>query len=246
MGDPMFHGTAVNSEWRIDVREAEATMAIDLAAPLPLSHVSREVRLLDDAAGYETTLCLTARTDCDLPLSLHPCLTMPDTPGDLILDIAQSGPGWTYPVSPVPARPGVAADTRFESLATVPAPEGGTVDLTRLPPETPCEILVQLPVATGRAALLYPRMGVRVTFEWDAALLPCLVLWISNRGRDEAPFDGRFRTLGVEAVAGAFDLGPHISRNSENPVAREGLATTVSLRAGHTLRTDSRITIEPL
>ena len=125
-------------------------------------------------------------------------------------------------------------------------PDGGMIDLSRLPLPERCDALLQMLVPDGEMRLMYENGGYAMRFNYDAELLPSLVIWISNRGRDEAPFDGKFRTIGIEAVAGAFDLGPTVSCWSDTPIAREGVSREVTLLAGQELTTTSTITIEAL
>lgn len=245
--DPMFHGTPVNTDWLlVETGKAGATMAVDLPKPLPLSRIERHVRLLPGQAGYACDLTLMPRQDVAMPISLHPCFRLPEAPEQMHISFAASGPGWTYPVPPVEETALVAANARFDDLASIPARDGGTLDFTHLPPQQRTETLLQVPLATGKVTLTYPGDGYRVTFSWDVQHLPSLVLWISNQGRDEAPFSGQFRTLGIEAVAGAFDLGPSISCSPDNPVAREGIPTTVKLDAGKPLTITSSIVVEAI
>lgn len=247
--DPWFHGEAANADWQlIDQSEADnsLTMGIALAEPHLLARVERTVRLLPDVAGYEVDLCLTARRDTELPVALHPCFRLPEKPGDLHLSIEAAGKGWTYPVSPVEETAMAEPNARFETLAGVPAIVGNAIDFSSLPTEGRTEALLQIPLAKGQVNLGYINDGYRVVFAWDEKLLPSVVLWVSQQGRDEAPFSRTFRTLGVEAVAGAFDLGPHVSRSADNPMAREGVATTVKLTARQTFKTTYRVLVEAI
>lgn len=246
--DPMFHGIPPNVDWVIEPNAGgtAAMLWLDLPEPHPLARLERQVALSDDGRSYTVTLSVMARADCRLPLSLHPCFRLPGTPAALELSVEQSGPGWTYPIPPVPERQGVEANTTFETLSKVNAPGAGWTDLTRLPPQERCEVLVQLPVTKGLVTLDYPREDYRVQFEWNKTVLPSLVLWVSNLGRDEAPFSGQFRTLGVEAVAGVFDLGPHVSASPETPIAKSGLATGVAFEAGQKFETTYRVSVSEL
>lgn len=247
--DPWFHGYCANSPWDVSIDADDptrATMTNLPREPHPLSRLIRRVALLPDAPGYQVELSIAARSDVRFPLSQHPCFHMPAEPGALRVEIANSGPGWTYPIPVVPVHAPVALDARFDDLSAVPGVDGGLIDLSRLPLPERCEALLQMPVPDGEMRLVYEQAGYAVRFSYDADLLPSLVIWISDRGRDEAPFDGNFRTIGIEAVAGAFDLGPTVSNWSENPIVTEGISTSVSLKAGQELTTTSTVTIEAL
>ncbi len=247
--DTWFHGYSVNSPWEIAVDPKDASRATLTNLPPdqhPLSRLERHVSLLPDVAGYKVELRITARRDVRFPLSLHPCFYLPEEPGAVRLEIPSAKRGWTYPVALIPENAPIAVDARFDNLNAVPRANGGMIDLSQLPPSERCEALVQIPSSAGEIRLVYEQAGYAVKFSYDADLLPSLVIWISNQGRDEAPFDGSFRTLGIEAVAGAFDLGPAVSNSPKNPIARDGVATTVSLSAGQELITTSTITLSAL
>jgi len=247
--DPWFHGYSANMPWEItpDADDpTRATMTSQPPDPHPLARLERRVSLLQDGPGYQVELCITARRDVQFPLSQHPCFIMPKQPGTLRLEVSHEGQGWTYPMPFVPENAPVAVDTRFDSLNAVPRVDGGVIDLSQLPPAEPCEALLQLTVPDGDVRLVYEQEGYALRFTYDADLLPSLVLWISNHGRMATPFDGNFRTLGIEAVAGAFDLGPTVSNSAQNPIARDGVATTISMTAGQKLTTISTVSIEAL
>jgi len=247
--DPWFHGYPANSPWDIAVDADDptrATMTILPPEPHPLSRLTRRVSLLPDAPGYRVELRITARRDVRFPLSQHPCFHMPAEPGAMRVEIPNAGRGWTYPIPFIPNNAPVAVDARFDTMNAVPRVDGGVMDLSHLPPPERFEALLQIPAPDGEMRLIYEQAGYAMRFSYDADLLPSLVIWISNQGRDEAPFDGKFRTIGIEAVAGAFDLGPMVSNSPDNPIAREGIATTVSLGAGQELSTISTVEIQAL
>ncbi len=247
--DPWFHGYSANTPWEItpDADDpGRATMTSLPSEPHPLSRLVRRVSLLPDAPGYQVELSIKARRDVRFPLSQHPCFHLPKQAGALRLEVTHSGQGWTYPMPFVPENAPVAIDARFDSLSAVPRVDGGLIDLSNLPPPERCEALLQLTVPNGEIRLVYEQDGYAIRFNYDADLLPSLVIWISNHGRLAAPFDGNFRTLGIEAVAGAFDLGPTVSNSADNPIAREGIATTIAMSADQELTTLSTVTIEPV
>ena len=243
-GDEVFHGAPVAARWHIaQTADDAATMRCDLPPPHPVAQIERQVWLTDGGRGYACRLTVEARAAAALPLSLHPCFPLPDAPGALTVEPGQSGQGWTYPVPILPRNAPVAPDRRIDDLAAVPAVAGGPLDFTRLPLDAPAEALVMVPADRGEVRLGYADRGLSVTFRYDAVQLPLLVLWLSDRSRDGAPFDGSFRTVGVEAIAGAFDLGPAVSQGADNPVAREGCRTAIPFVPGTPFVTEYAVSV---
>jgi hypothetical protein len=71
----------------------------------------------------------------------------------------------------------------------------------------------------------YLDAGWSLTLDWDRALLPDLMLWVSHRGRLAPPWSGRHLALGVEPLNGAWDLGRIGRPPADHPLAaRDGIA----------------------
>ena len=66
----------------------------------------------------------------------------------------------------------------------------------------------------------------------DPTMLNSTVIWIENHGRHGHPWNGRDQCIGLEDVTAHFADGLAASTR-DNALTREGVATTVELRAGH-------------
>ncbi len=61
-------------------------------------------------------------------------------------------------------------------------------------------------------------------------VLPSTIIWMSNGGRNYAPWNGRHdRVIGLEEVCSYFHLG-HAASTADNPFSARGIPTTVTLR----------------
>ena len=74
--------------------------------------------------------------------------------------------------------------------------------------------------------------GYAVRVAWAAQDFPSCVLWISNRGRDYAPWDGCVCAIGIERAAATFELGELHNRSCATPLAQAGVRTAISLAPG--------------
>jgi hypothetical protein len=80
---------------------------------------------------------------------------------------------------------------------TVPAADGGTLDLSVAPPPgTPSDIVYLTGFPEGWYEVTNGDLGLRV--EWDAAVLPYLWMWQEFGGTTGYPWWGRAWTLGLE------------------------------------------------
>jgi hypothetical protein len=153
--------------------------------------------------------------------------------------------GLTYPGTVEPGAPLFAQDARFTDLAAVPARAGRVIDASRHPLGARTEELLQLNGVDGTVALLNEAEDYRVRLSWQPEHFPSLLLWISNGGRQERPWNGRHVALGVEPVCSPFGLGPATAA-ADNPLARSGVATARAFVAGETFVTRYRIEARPL
>ena len=107
------------------------------------------------------------------------------------------------------------------------------------------EELLQLNGIDGAVALANEAEGYRVRLTWQKEHFPSLLLWISNRGRKAAPWNGRHLALGMEPICSPFGLGPAVAR-ADNPMAKAGTPTARDFAAGEVFTTRYRIEAEPL
>lgn len=223
--DPWAHGHASHHRWEwLPSEDALAlVLSIELPAGHPVRRLTRTVRAVADAAAVEIELQIDARQPCRLPVALHPTLRL--DAGRVELDLRHDGPGFNYPVPAEPGRSRLAPGARFEQLASVPLADGGTGDFSRYPQPADGEDLLQVMEIVGPVTARFVDAGWALTLDWERALLPDLLLWISHRGRLAPPWSGRHFALGLEPLNSAWDLGRIGRPPAEHPLAaRSGLA----------------------
>jgi hypothetical protein len=137
------------------------------------------------------------------------------------------------PLEPDPARGRflLAYPARSADLRHFPDASGGTTDLTQYRMDQRREDFVSLIEADhggpGWTAVARAAEGDLVLVLKNPAELPVTMLWISNGGRDYAPWNGRHRgVLGIED--GRTAIG-HAASIGDNWLKREGVATAFEL-----------------
>lgn len=240
-GDAWGHGYAAHQDWQWLETGDPLTLALQIELPDgdPVQRLVRRVRALPGEPALEVSLAITARRACQLPVALHPTLRL--DAGRVSLQVPHGGPGLTYPVPAERGRSRIAADARFERLQAVPLAAGGHTDLTRYPQPEDGEDLLQVMDLQGPVIAHYLDLGWSLSLDWDRALLPDLMLWVSHRGRLYPPWNGRHWALGVEPVNGVFDLGRVARPPAGHPLAgRTGLALAAGEKREIHLRLSAR------
>lgn len=235
------HGFGANHDWQVDTDAGSLGAWIGYPCASPVARLSRRLTPAGPAR-VEMALTIEARRDCRLPVALHPIFRLatrtrlcPATPGPVLTHPCGSA------TDPCPLLPDAAAP----GLESLPGRDGGTLDFSLLPRKAACECRLLLPASGGGLRLDHIDLGWSVTLEWDAGLLPGLMLWVSNRGRTMAPWNGRHLALGVEPCCAAFDLGAAVSA-AENPLAGAGIPTALALGAGAPLTIRYAISVAAL
>ena len=173
-----------------------------------------------------------------MPLGHHAILAMPDKPESVLLATSPIRFGRT---NPVPA--GLPEGGEYSSLA----PDRQFRDLSRVPliwKDTPTGDCSSFPTRAGFTDILAVFNKAGRDPAWTAAtntvdgylwfvlkdpeVLPATVLWISNRGRHGAPWNGRNCCLGVEDVCAHFADGLAASVRP-NVLTRSGVPTAIRL-----------------
>lgn len=237
------HGPSANLEWSAsEVGEDYARLFLEYAPDSPIEKVERRVTCLE--GGVEFLDSILVRSDCCLPLGLHPIFSLPEAEGGARIELPECDSLWAFP-----ADSGTSVLDRgavFHDATRAPRADGGTLDLTRLPLKDEVDEIVLLAAPKkGRVALFNEAEGYRVALEWDTEVLDHAMLWISNYGRKGAPWCGRNLCLGIEAITSAFDFGTGVS-GAPNPLSDAGFRTAVELHAGQIYEIRHRITGEAL
>ncbi|CAM5761526.1 hypothetical protein LMIY3S_00168 [Labrys miyagiensis] len=225
--DFLLHGYSANSDWcLVSKTQHELVLALDYPTDSPIRCITRSVRPIEGKAGIDVSIKIEARRRCSRPYGFHPNFALHGAPGSFHI---QPGPyefGLTHPVDQGEAR--AEPNSRINSLSEVPLKAGGSDRFDRLPFADQREEIIQLCGIEGGVHLVDHHDNVAWDLSWDTTTLPSCLLWMSNRGRMSAPWNGRNLCVGVEPVASAFDLGSIIA-SAANPIAAAGIATAIAI-----------------
>jgi hypothetical protein len=227
--DDLLHGYGAIGEWSLVEQSAsEIRIAIDYPETSAIARLTRVIRADPAAPAIDFALHIEARRPSARPLGLHPNIALPSLTGALRIDPGAFAFGMVHPGGPEPGVSRARAGEQFSRLDSVPLGAGGHAAFDRLPLAEDTEEILQLCGVDGSVTMTDDTAGVAYRLTWDASVLPSLLLWISNRGRRYAPWNGRNLCVGVEPIAGAFELGCQASL-APNPINAQGVATAVAL-----------------
>ena len=246
------HGLPCHSTWQLRQVNSygnSAVLTYDYPEGNDLAHIERTVTLRDDSVVLSFTV--TSRKDCAAPMGVHP--VFPTEGEENVLELSIAGDGIVYGIECEAGISRLVPGARFDALNRLPlqdkyhGADGNTevMDGTRLPKAYHTEEIVQMLHPQGQAVLTYPNKGVRLTLNWDKEVIPTCLLWMSNYGRKYEPWNGTNCCLGIEPIAGAWDLAAQ-SVAEHNAVKDAGVPTTVPLKAGQGLTFNYSIAVEEL
>jgi hypothetical protein len=244
------HGYPSNHDWSWEESSCgpdRLTLTIAPPDPHPIALATRSVAVDLNAPRIEIGVTVVARRSGLYPIGVHPTFVLPDKEGTLSLRLPNYDHVLTFPTEVEPEHTRLVPNRKAKRLYALPAAGGGTADATRLPWPHGSEDLVQVVGLTeGRLSLSYDCKGMvrTVLLNWDVVAFPHLCLWLSQGGRQGFPWLNRHRALGVEPMAGAFDLGTAVARSTTTPLARAGWRTGVWLDAGKPWRTTYSIALQ--
>ena len=225
--DPALHGTCANAQWRLDSAETHAlSFSFAPNAKFPIAGIERRVTVADGESAIHFETRVRARTDCELQWGVHPTFRLPETPGSFQISFGDERVKvLTYPGVFEKGVSRVAHARVCDGLHSTPMIDGATRSFSSLPLPFDTEELLLVAGHNGVARLTNHTERYRVVMEWDPAVFPSVLMWISNRGRGFAPWNGRFLGLGVEPVCAPFDLGYAHAVNPNSPLRALGVPT---------------------
>ncbi|WP_126977546.1 aldose epimerase family protein [Frigidibacter oleivorans] len=236
-GGPI-HGPAANSPWdvlEVAERPDRAEALLRLRAPVRGARIDKRLTLRAGLPLLETRHEI-AGGQGTLTLAHHPMLRFAG-PGHLSFSPKRAALTAT---AAEPGRHRLAIAARGIDLAALPGVDG-PCDLHRWPWPPGHEdflTLVEAPGARlGWTCAMREAEDDLVLVLKDPATLPVTMLWLSNGGRDRAPWDGRhLGVIGIEDGCTAGDEGSRAAAGA-NRIAAEGVASCVPLAPGRVHRT---------
>jgi hypothetical protein len=239
------HGHSSNHPWTwLDDDGTSLRLTLDYPEGHVVKRLQRTITPDPNGPAVDIGLTIEIAADCRLPLGLHPTFRLPSLAQGARIEPGPFREGRTFPGTVEPSAPLFAIDQGFAALTEVPKRDGGTFDASRVPLPLATEELLQLN-DIDTVALANEAEGYRVRLRWNKAHFPSLLLWMSNRGRQAEPWNGRHTALGMEPICSPFGLGPASAR-ADNPMARGGTPTARDFKAGEVFTTQYRIEAEAL
>jgi hypothetical protein len=212
------HGDPCNLQWEETGREESdggAMLQLEMTPSALPGKVLKKVLLYPEhPVVYTQTLnCV----DAQLSAGHHANLRIPES-ADYHISTSPFVLGRTFPEPflDAGAKPRLAVDAQFESLAALPLKDGSTVDISKYYKQKGCDDLMMIssgPDAAMAWAALTNREEKYVFFTLkDPRVLASTMFWFSHFGRDGEPWglNGTPRhgfSLGMEDVTALFALG---------------------------------------
>jgi hypothetical protein len=237
----LVHGHGAHHNWSIlRLTKSEMTVVIEYPENHPIRRLERTIRPSPGERAVRFDLAVEVRDNVSIPIGLHPTFRLPPEPGSIRLEPGAFSFGLTYPGDFEPGATLLKPDALFDSLEKVETRKLERIDLSRLPFEGDSESLVQLCGMDGRFDIVNEKEKTRIRIQWVPEHFPSCAIWVSNRGRKFAPWNGRNLAVGIEPVCSAFEMGTVVSKNA-NPISESGIKTCVSFKAGEVWRTQYSI-----
>jgi hypothetical protein len=238
-----LHGLTANMPWRVvDQRSTDENAEADyvLTQPVMGAEVKKALRF---RAGEPFLYVMHAFTGGigQIPASHH---AMIHVAGRVALSYSPKAlfftPDAPPETDPARGRSLLKYPTRGDNLAAVPLAAGGTVDLHSYPVAERHEDVVCLAEALGGTfgwtAAVRDKEDDIVLLLKDARVLPQTTLWMSNGGRDYAPWSGRHtRVLGLEDGR-AYGSAGHRASIGPNMLTARGIPTAFDLTTNPVIR----------
>lgn len=222
------HGYSSNGKWKsAGSSDAKAVITLQYNESV-IDKVDREVSFLEDKSGISFKNSVFVREDTNLPIGAHPIFKLPERSGAAKLVLPKCDKIYTYPVK-TDETSILKTNQAVDDITNMPMANGESIDMTQLPLGFATEEVIMLAgVKDGLVCLENHDEGYRAILEFEADKIPNVLLWVSNRGRQFEPWNGRNLCLGIEPIASAFDFGTDISR-SDNTLSRRGVKTCVNI-----------------
>ncbi|HSI84486.1 MAG: hypothetical protein ACAI35_14205 [Candidatus Methylacidiphilales bacterium] len=224
------HGEVANEPWKfetltsLNIGKSRVMLHLSLATRVREGRVDKYIQLREGESAVYSQHVLS-KASGPMNLGHHAMLKFPETEGSGRISTSALLYGQVAPQTfEEPEKGGYSSlktGATFTSLESVPAADGGTVDLTRYPARGGFEDLVMFVHEStpdfAWLAVAFPEQGYVWYTLKDPRTLRSTVFWISNGGRHYEPWSKRHKlVMGLEDVTSYFHYGlAESARNNE-------------------------------
>ncbi len=242
------HGFSANKNWElIDLQSHHAEFQIYYPEKDLVNFLRRKISVSDDNPNkISCALQINVKEDCELPIGLHPMLKIPNKFDKVKIKPGTFKFGLTYPGLVLRDKTLGAIGQEFSSLDNVKGYKVDSIDLSRPPFKGNYEDLFQLCGVDGNVTIENFEDNYQLNFQWDTSHFNSVLMWVSNKGRTEYPWESKHITIGFEPITSAFGLSTHVSNNLENPISKRNIPTSVKLFKDKPLETNYSFSINSL
>ena len=225
------HGYSSNKNWElVNLQSHEAEFKIVYPDKDVVNFLKRTIRVSEDEPNkIFCSLQINVKENCELPIGLHPMIRIPKSMDKIKIIPGKFQFGLNYPGIVLRDKTLGAIGKNFSSLDKVEGFNGEIIDLSKPPFEGNFEDLFQLCGIDGNLSVENYEENYKFNYNWNPSHFSSVLMWVSNRGRTEYPWNSNHVTVGLEPISSAFGLSTHISTNSNNPIAKRNVSTKVHL-----------------
>ena len=242
------HGYSSNKDWElIEKKSNKLEFKINYPENDLVDHLIRTIEVQDDEPyNIFCTLQIHVKEDCELPIGLHPMFRIPKKMSKIKINSGKFKFGLNYPGLVLKDKTLGAIGKEFSSLEKIEGFDGNTIDLSQPPFDGNFEDLFQLCGIDGNMSLENFEENYKFNFSWNPNHFTSVLMWVSNKGRTEYPWNSNHVTIGFEPITSAFGLSTHVSLNKNNPISKRNVATSLKLYRDKPLFTDYSFSISAL
>jgi hypothetical protein len=242
------HGYCSNKLWKlIDSSEFFAKFKIIYPKEDLVDYLIRTVEVNNnDPYKIKCSLTVVVKEDCELPIGLHPMINMPSEKNNIKIKPGNFEFGLTYPGVVLPGKTLGAIGKEFSSIEKIPGFKGESIDLSNPPFDGNYEDLFQLCGIDGSMEIENYKENYSFKMNWNPDHFSSVLMWLSNNGREEYPWNGKHVTFGLEPITSTFGLSTHISNNPNNPINTRGVKTSIKFNKNEEWTTNYNFTIKEI
>jgi hypothetical protein len=154
--------------------------------------------------------------------------------------------GLTYPGLVLEGKTLGAIGKKFYSIEEIPGFTNEIVDISQPPFSGNYEDLFQLCGIDGTMIIENYEDNYSFKMEWNKEHFTSVLMWLSNKGREEYPWNSEHITFGLEPITSTFGLSVDMSNNPKNPINAMGVKTSIQFKKNEKWKTEYNFSIKEI